>query len=1316
MVQLRECQQRGYEAMCREGSGIVKMFCGTGKTALFTRYICDKKPNLTVIVFPRIILMTQYLQDYVTDRVWKKDMPKQYIGICSNDETSGRGKTRFTTSAEDIREFLSADGAKLVTVTYQSLSTLIEVLEEDGVVPNLVIYDEAHHTTTDLAQEQVFESTLADADETFFFTATPTEEMYDDDRYGDVIYEYSHRQAVEDGVCKEFVVSIMLSTEPKRERHIYESIVRAAADTRNQRALVFHAFAEADKDGRTSVKDFRDQEPMLREAVADIVTERVENALCFNKVRCEAITAKTKNKSKILHEFEHSSDDTLFVLHNCSVIAEGVDTKSANMCVFADPRQSYVIITQNIGRITRVSGDNRPGCVLIPCYVDKAKYEAANGEAEKVDAIIREDMAQAGNFNAILNVLSALRQDDPEYFDMCLRYPHRYSPEEVMREFTRKGYTVVKTADTLGGLFDLDQAATPQQVADSLNKTLEIHTQNMEQPIEVYGANTKDDHILIVKDEDAACWKLMEPKTPAEKRDNVAAPKRPVQVKVHTNPDVKVLWNVVGTIEGKITTAFIDCEVVADFEQRAIEKALRFKEWVEKNGGRKPLYVLGSRYKTRKESATLEQKDEHNHAMWFGYMKRAKQGTSNSRIYLEVETILIGLFGERWYDNREQQALNKAMDFKQWVKEHDGRKPCLVLSGKKQEQIEVATSEQRDEHDHASWFNRMKESKKGRGNGNKLYPDVERILIELFGEQWFDNEDLEGQAIQKAMAFKEWVEAHNGCKPVLVLSGKTKQQRETATLEQKEEQGHASWFSDMKKVKNGNSRGKLYLDVERIFIELFGEEWYENDLEQQAKQKAQQLKAWVEANSGKKPQSIKIVNTSEKQEEHEWARWLGCMKDAKKGKGHSKLYPEVDIVLIELFGEQWYADLEQKAIQKAMDFKKWVEKNHGRKPSKVLNCKSKEYRSSASLEEKNEHAWAAWLGCMKKAKKGKGHNKLYLEVEHVLVELFGEGWYEIEDLKHQAIQKAMDFKKWVKEHDGMMPRQVLATKTQSQIESSTDKQKEEQKYAKWFSQMKIAKKGKGDMKLYPEVERILIDLFGNNWYENEKSGAPRKKSVATPTTPKTEESSTSAPRTLTDLEKYHQTFKRMRSANFTKRVQENRAEWQEYHRIADEHDARDPEERRPIHKIAKALAAVKAGKRAIDLGCGKNLLRTLAPHLRWTSVDAVAADETVIEADIAALPFEDETFSIVVLSRALWATNKEDVIREAMRVMADGGQMIVCEAFRKWWDADKNENILTKLLESCGCVIESTTGSTPDEGNEVFQYIICRKPSEVVHI
>ena len=51
---------------------------------------------------------------------------------------------------------------------------------------------------------------------------------------------------------------------------------------------------------------------------------------------------------------------------------------------------------------------------MIPCWVDKNKYLECNGDKEKCDEIIRQDMNQGGNFNGILNVLSALKQEDED--------------------------------------------------------------------------------------------------------------------------------------------------------------------------------------------------------------------------------------------------------------------------------------------------------------------------------------------------------------------------------------------------------------------------------------------------------------------------------------------------------------------------------------------------------------------------------------------------------------------------------------------------------------------------------------------------------------------------------------------------------------------------------------------------------------------------------------------------------------------------------------------------------------------------------------
>ena len=70
-----------------------------------------------------------------------------------------------------------------------------------------------------------------------------------------------------------------------------------------------------------------------------------------------------------------------------------------------------------------MEGIDKPNStILIPCWVDKTKYLECNGDKEKCDEVIRQDMSETGNFNGILNVVSALKQEDEELYDICLDY------------------------------------------------------------------------------------------------------------------------------------------------------------------------------------------------------------------------------------------------------------------------------------------------------------------------------------------------------------------------------------------------------------------------------------------------------------------------------------------------------------------------------------------------------------------------------------------------------------------------------------------------------------------------------------------------------------------------------------------------------------------------------------------------------------------------------------------------------------------------------------------------------------------------------
>ena len=104
MISLRKNQQDALDAIheSEESKQIIKMFCGTGKTRLFHKIILEDQDDLIVLVFPRIALVTQYLNDYLKNEKWPLDN-LEYLLVCSESETDD---ATFTTKEDDIIDFV----------------------------------------------------------------------------------------------------------------------------------------------------------------------------------------------------------------------------------------------------------------------------------------------------------------------------------------------------------------------------------------------------------------------------------------------------------------------------------------------------------------------------------------------------------------------------------------------------------------------------------------------------------------------------------------------------------------------------------------------------------------------------------------------------------------------------------------------------------------------------------------------------------------------------------------------------------------------------------------------------------------------------------------------------------------------------------------------------------------------------------------------------------------------------------------------------------------------------------------------------------
>ena len=569
---------------------LVKMFCGTGKSLLMRKCSIIDSALLVVYVFPSLSLINQFYTEYLSD------FPSEDILKISSEMES-------TTNPKKITRFLSKQANKIVCVTYQSYGTLLDNLGDVRI--NVCLFDEAHHAVGKTYQKLIFENDDL-CEKQIFFTATPKNDngivMYDRenldaDMCGKLVYDYSYLKGVAEGYLNPVEIRVDMYTE-NTNKSVYASIARAILTTGNNRCLTFHSDVNTDRD--TSVNNFVDDAEFER-TFKEIQKKEFPSETKYKKIKMIGMSSASSSaeRKKILKKFDATPDKEIMVISSCETIGEGIDTKNANMCVFVDPKTSYVKIIQNIGRIVRkVFGEDKPNStILIPCWVDKTKYLECNGDREKCDAVIRQDMSADGNFNGILKVLSALKQEDEELYDICLNYPSSFSSHEIRSNLLKQGY---KTLDPIGDgsllenigfvldtEIDYDEYAdcdTDEEVimriAEDNDVCVEIHTTSLENPIEVYNPDCEGGEIIrLYRNDDAdedydddndVIGTRYQPivKNSGEKKgkNKLSAPNRGnrMRVNVHTNPDVQVLWNISSDfdITKDICSCVIDCEVI----------------------------------------------------------------------------------------------------------------------------------------------------------------------------------------------------------------------------------------------------------------------------------------------------------------------------------------------------------------------------------------------------------------------------------------------------------------------------------------------------------------------------------------------------------------------------------------------------------------------------------------------------------------------------------------------------------------------------------------------------------------------------------
>ena len=1246
-----------------------QMATGSGKTRVLLAAPASMNYTRVVYVFPTLGLTRQFIQDYLKEF---SDIFPHFKEASSNSSLTD----------SELKEKLSGDTFCIIT-TYDSLSKVLLLATN----VDCVLFDEAHHADAPncaqcMKDHEAKIKRVLRASATLNETDTPC-------------FTYPFHQAVQDGVCRDYSTYCFIK-KTGSEHELITYLEEHRKQTGNSKVMVFTTFTEAEKEGTTNVHQFidtyRDSITRMGGWIDGIVSSQ-----------------SSDERQKLLKTFETNDDDRLSILVSCRTIGEGVDTKKANVVLFIDPIRSTIMIIQRIGRGTRVYRDadgvplpvQRDGSVIVGIYIDPTKYE--NKTEEEIDQLLKENMSETGDFSAIFCVLAALRATDPETYYQCIHFLERQKtrahkkeqglhPIEVPRDgncfFSCIGLQTGEThrhvrqrvvdymednpemyeeflsdeddVDALReeGVWNTDAMdVVVRAAADMLGQTIRIH--HPDGRIDEVGEGEQlnvlleDDHYTFLTTDVARAER-----SERERTDRTGCSRKKLFIDI--DPDFKIMWKVSGDLT-KDFTARIDAEIEHDgltMEERSLVRANEFKDFYEKNGEPRQIH----------KPKTEEEKTKSSLAGWFRHMKDSKNGKGQSKLYPSVEKILVDLLGETWFENKdlENSALLKANEFKYFY-ETNQRKPIDINKPK--------TPAEKIEKSLAQWFGHMKLSKKGHIN-RILYPSVEKILVGLLGETWFENEDLEQNALLKANEFKNFYEK-NQRKPIKSHTPKTPAEKIEKLL--------AQWFHHMKK---GKGQGKLYQSVEKILIDLLGENWFENeDLEQNALLKANEFKNFYEKNQ-RKPIDISKPKTPAEKIEKSLAQWFGDMKKIKKGKRtRGKLYPSIEKVLVDLLGENWFEneDLEQNALLKANEYKVFYENNQ-RPPTLIVKPKE---------EEKPESLLASWFASMKQAKKGKGTQKLYPSVEKILVDLLGENWFENEDFEQTALLKANEFKHFYETNKRKPTRP------------------EESSLSYWFSDMKKAKKGKRKQLLYPSVEKILIDLLGETWFENKSvAKEPSKHKPMTRTiTPST--SLNPQPPHLSQLSLYHKEYKTLHSSNLAAKFKERPQLWSSYHQVAEANELSFPDGQVPYQRVIAFLQThlatfhPKKHKTIVDMGCGTaRVHRAFADrsNLTFHNLDHVACDDRVTVADISHTELEDGDADVVILCLALWGSNKEEYFKEAFRLLDPNGRLILIEPSKRWMD-ETGHRLRDTLLRH-GFTIVQEDFMTGDQVNKFSLFVV----------
>jgi len=405
---------------------------GSGKTFVSLK-IAERlvgKGGLVLFLCPSIALLDQTLRAWLSD----SEIPIEALAVVS-DKTVGKDKDTFyndinllsippTTDFTDLLNNLKhipQDKMTVIFSTYQSLE-VIEKTQKYGMPElDLAICDEAHRTAgIKLKSEdpthfqKIHDNKYIKAKRRLYMTATPRiyepnlkkklEElevdyysMDDEQKFGKTFFEYTFRQAVDEGYLSDYKVIIYMMDEKEVQEKLFDYFKnRNSLNVENSVKLlglwkvlqsdVINEFGEKlQEDFKRAiifVGRIKESKDIARE-FEKVISEYAEEELNENKkiiIKHIDGTMSSIDRKNLLDWLRQDPKGEIRSLANAKVLTEGIDVPALDAIAFLRPKDSVVEIIQALGRVMRKAPGKKYGYIVIPVIIRSDRPESEQME------------------------------------------------------------------------------------------------------------------------------------------------------------------------------------------------------------------------------------------------------------------------------------------------------------------------------------------------------------------------------------------------------------------------------------------------------------------------------------------------------------------------------------------------------------------------------------------------------------------------------------------------------------------------------------------------------------------------------------------------------------------------------------------------------------------------------------------------------------------------------------------------------------------------------------------------------------------------